>query len=425
MLEQLNDYIATLFAVENPVQLDPQQFILIGAIVLVGWLAQPLLRRLFRPMAHRLLTGRPAERWAPNLLRQIGLPLTWLILAKLAVEIGALIGHNVFWLETASRAFSFFLIYRVIVALAALSLPPDKAQFWRRRVLRPTLITLVIFDALGLLERILGWGISPPGINLTITVGSVLVAMAILVGFVMLARWLQHMLKGSFFPQAGIEPGIANIIAGSVGYGIITLGVLAGLGSMGIDLTTLTVVAGGLSVGLALGLQEIFNNLISGVIIMLERSLEPGHVVEVDGHTGEVQKISIRSTIIKTRDNIELIIPNSYFLTQTVTNMTRGDELVRTRIEVGVSYNSNPRQVEQLLLEVAARHRDVLQTPPPSVQFRDFGESSLNFTLFIWTEQALQSPMLTSQLRYDIWDAFARHHVEIPFPQRDIHIRTQ
>lgn len=426
MLELLTQFLSTLLHTENlpdPL-LDPRQFIAIGIILLVGWLMQPLLRRIFKPLAIRVLDGRPAQHWAPNVLHQIGQPVIWLLLTQLAVEIGGLLGHNVFWLEKASRAFGFLLIYRVIVALVALDLPPDKAQFWRRRVLRPVLIVLITFEVLGLLEAILNWGVAVPGLNLHITVGSVLVAIGILVGFVLAARWLQRMLRGSFFPQAGIEPGIANIIAGSVGYSIITLGVLAGLSSMGINLTTLTVVAGGLSVGLAFGLQEIFNNLISGVIIMFERSLEPGHVIEVDGHTGEVQKISIRSTTIKTRDNVELIIPNSYFLTQVVTNMTRSEDLIRTRIDVGVSYNSNPRQVEQILLAVATGHRDVLQQPPPSVQFRNFGESSLDFTLFLWTEQALQSPMLTSQLRYDIWDALAQHNIEIPFPQRDVHIRS-
>jgi potassium efflux system protein len=200
--------------------------------------------------------------------------------------------------------------------------------------------------------------------------------------------------------------------------------VLVALGSVGINLSTLTVVLGGLSVGLAFGLQEIVNNFVSGFILLFERSVQIGDIVQVDDNTGAIQKIGIRSTTINTRDNVELIIPNSYFLTQIVTNMTRSEDLVRTRIAVGVTYNAKPREVEQALLEAAAQHPDVLSNPPPSVQFRDFGNSSLDFELFVWTNQAFQTPQLTSEVRYHIWDALASRNIEIPFPQRDIHIRS-
>jgi small-conductance mechanosensitive channel len=221
-----------------------------------------------------------------------------------------------------------------------------------------------------------------------------------------------------------MEPALANTISIVITYTIITLGVLVALSSIGINLSTLTVVLGGLSVGLAFGLQEIVNNFVSGFILLFERSIEIGDIVEVDQNVGIVQRIGVRSTTIKTRDNVELIIPNSYFLTQVVTNMTRSEDLVRTRVSVGVSYNARPREVEQALLEAAAQHPQVLSDPPPSIQFKDFGDSSLDFELFVWTNQAFQTPKLTSELRYNIWDALAARNIEIPFPQRDIHIRS-
>jgi small-conductance mechanosensitive channel len=146
--------------------------------------------------------------------------------------------------------------------------------------------------------------------------------------------------------------------------------------------------------------------------------------VDVDGHVGEVQRVGVRSTIIRTRDNVDLIIPNSKFLTEVVTNMTYSENLVRIRCSVGVSYNSTPREVEQVLLEVARQHPKILKKPAPSVQFKEFGDSSLNFELLVWTLKAIETPVLTSDLRFGIWDALAARNIEIPFPQRDIHIRS-
>jgi small-conductance mechanosensitive channel len=229
---------------------------------------------------------------------------------------------------------------------------------------------------------------------------------------------------GPFLQNAGVDSGLVQTISAITSYAIIGIGILVALGSIGLNLTTLTVIAGGASVGLAFGLQEIFNNFISGFILIFERSLEPGQVVEVDDNTGRVETVGIRSTTIRTLDNVELIVPNSRFLTETVTNMTKTEDLVRAQVDVGVSYNSDPHQVREVLLQAARKHPKILAEPAPTVQFRDFGASSLDFSLFVWTDDALHLAPLKSDLRYDIWDALAAHNIEIPFPQRDIHIRS-
>ncbi|NIW95609.1 MAG: mechanosensitive ion channel, partial [Phycisphaerae bacterium] len=220
-----------------------------------------------------------------------------------------------------------------------------------------------------------------------------------------------------------LSPALNQALSTLTAYGVIIIGTVVALNMMGVDLTLLAVVAGGLSVGLGFGLQEVVSNFVSGFILMFEQSIGPGDVIEVGDDVGIVQTIGVRSTIIRNRDNVELIIPNSRLLSETVTNLTRSDQQVRIRISVGVTYSADPQAVKQALLE-AVQHPFVSEQPAPSIQFRDFGDSSLTFDLLVWTDKAFQSLNLASDLRYQIWDALKAHNIEIPFPQRDIHIRS-
>ena len=422
MLENITQWLASLG--DNTQELiDLTQLILLALIVLVSWLIQFLVRRLLRTLEQRL----PAATWSNNLLlvvHRLILPVTILLLLALASEITTPLGYKIGLLEAANRLIVVWAVYRLLAAILETIVRGEKARFWTRKFLLPLAIVLGILNVFGLLDKILAWGFYIQSIGWTLTIGSVLLATAIFIAFIVVARWVREILAKSFLPEAGLDPALANTVAVIVTYVIVTVGVLVALGSVGINLSTLTVVLGGLSVGLAFGLQEIVNNFVSGFILLFERSVQIGDIVEVDQNTGAVQRIGVRSTTIKTRDNIELIIPNSYFLTQIVTNLTRSESLIRTRVSVGVSYNAKPREVEQALLEAAAQHPNVLSYPPPSVQFRDFGNSSLDFELFVWTDRAFETPQLTSQLRYNIWDALAARNIEIPFPQRDIHIRS-
>jgi len=197
---------------------------------------------------------------------------------------------------------------------------------------------------------------------------------------------------------------------------------VAGLLVTGFNLTTLTVIAGGLSIGLGFGLQQVVSNFVSGFILMFDRSIGPGDVIEFGDIVGTVENIGIRSMIVKTRHNKEVIIPNSHFLSDIVTNLTRTDRIIRVDIKVSVSYQTNPLEVEQALLEVA-QHPGILDEPAPLVQFAEFGESSLDFVLMVWVDDPVRVGAVSSDLRYRIWDAFSRRNIEIPFPQREVYIR--
>jgi small-conductance mechanosensitive channel len=207
---------------------------------------------------------------------------------------------------------------------------------------------------------------------------------------------------------------------------ILVAGVVVGLQTIGIDLTALSVAAGGLGIGIGFGLQNIANNFMSGFIVLLERPIKVGDRIQVAGTEGRVVDIHARATTVLTNDNIAILIPNSRFITENVINWSYSDTKVRFRVPVGVSYNSDPRLVEKLLLTVAAKNQDVLTEPAPAVRFLEFGDSSLNFELRVWSSSLVhRKGKLISDLNFAILEIFRENNIEIPFPQRDIHIRTQ
>lgn len=393
-------------------------------IVLAGaWAIQVPLRRLLTLIEARL--NRIV--WSGKLVavvRRIALPLTTRLLGQLAVEIFQAVGQDVIFLDLANRLITLWFLYQLLDGLLRVNLSSPQARFWSQKILLPTMLLFILLHLFGLLDQVLTWGFNLGQANLRITIGSFLVGMATAFIFILLSQGTGRFLKQRFLPQTGAAPALAQAISALVSYTIILVGVMVALSAMGVNLTTLAVIAGGLSVGLGFGLQDIINNFISGFILLFERSIGPGDVVRIEGATGVVQRVGIRSVTIRTPDNVELIVPNSHFLTELVTNLTRTENLVRIRVGVGVTYQADPRQVEQALLEAARQHPNVLPEPPPTVQFMDFGDSSLKFDLLVWTDRASRIPSLSSDLRYHIWDALAAHQIEIPFPQQDLHLRS-
>jgi small-conductance mechanosensitive channel len=173
------------------------------------------------------------------------------------------------------------------------------------------------------------------------------------------------------------------------------------------------------------GLQNITGNFFSGLIILVERPIKVGDRIEVGSVSGDVARISLRATTIITNDNIAIIVPNSDFINSRVTNWSYTDRDVRFKYRVGVSYKSDPDLVRRVLLEVAAGHPGVLKLPAADVLLQEFGDSALNFELRVWTREYTTRPgVLQSELNYEIVKALKAHAIEIPFPQRDVHIRS-
>ena len=246
-------------------------------------------------------------------------------------------------------------------------------------------------------------------------------------------------LIGLFIISSKIEKIIIRIINaksnGNIGsskaigtisrYVILVIGLLIIFQSLGINMSTLNVLFGALGVGIGFGLQNIANNFISGLIILFERPIKIGDRIEVGDINGDVMEISSRATTVLTNDNITVIVPNSEFISSQVINWSHSDRNVRFKIPVGVSYKEDPEKIRSILLGVASDHPGILRKPDTLVLFDEYGENSLNFNLVVWTTDYINRPnVLKSEMYYEIFKRFKKEGIEIPFPQRDIHLKS-
>jgi len=227
-----------------------------------------------------------------------------------------------------------------------------------------------------------------------------------------------------YFKDKEQTEGIAYALERMVQLVAVVLGVLIGLQNIGIDLTALAAIGAMLSVGIGFGLQGLAQNFVSGITLLIERPVQKGDFVIIGDTVGRVDEIAMRSTRVLTRDGVAIIVPNHDLLTTRVVNLSRPDRMYRTRIAVGVAYGSDTREVERALLYVASKHPKIIRTPAPVVFFRDFGESSLDFELAVWINSAELEPQIVSDLRFAIDQSFRKRGIEIPFPQRDLHIKS-
>jgi small-conductance mechanosensitive channel len=249
-----------------------------------------------------------------------------------------------------------------------------------------------------------------------LTIGLVL---TLILSFVILfigAEWIRKLIVNKILSRYRLDVGTRKSIGTMVKYFLILAGIFSILQTNGLDLSAFGILAGAVGVGIGFGLQNITNNFISGLIILFEQPIKEGDRIEVGDVSGDVIKISARSTMIVTNDNISIIVPNSQFIDSQVINWSHN-------FPVGVSYKEDPQKIKKILLEVAKNNSGVLNLPEPDVLFDEFGDSSLNFSLRVWTSEYINRPkVLKSQLYYEIFRIFKEEGVEIPFPQRDLHL---
>jgi small-conductance mechanosensitive channel len=218
-----------------------------------------------------------------------------------------------------------------------------------------------------------------------------------------------------------IEPGVIPPLRNVFRYGVWALFALCCLALFGVDFTSLAVVAGGLSVGIGFGLQNIFSNLVSGLMLIFGRTILVGDFVEVAGAKGTVRAINIRSTTIETPDRALIYVPNSAIMSGQFVNWTRSSRMVRRSLSVGVAYGSPTGLVTELLIRAAAEHPHVVPSPAPVVYFHNFGDNALEFQLFFVVDDFDNAPLTLSEVRLSVERLFSGHGIEIPFPQITVH----
>lgn len=290
-----------------------------------------------------------------------------------------------------------------------------------------TATAIIILNLIGLLDplqRLMSFPVATLGTT-PITLWLILKAALILLAFVFASRLLQAYLDYRVYPSLGIEPGLGYALNISLKYTLIAVGLLISLRAIGLDLRFLLVFAGAAGIGIGLGLQQMAANVISGFSLIFGGKVRKGDWVEVTGTLGYVTDIFLNSTRIRTRDNIEYLIPNSNFVSDTIVNYSLTSPLIRITVPVGVSYDADPRVVEKILLDVASKEPMVTDYQKPAARFVEYGDSSINFDLLVWID-VRQTPRrkLRSSLYFAIFDELKKAGIEIPFPQRDLHIRS-
>lgn len=260
--------------------------------------------------------------------------------------------------------------------------------------------------------------------NVDVKLSTILVAGLCVAASALISRWLRSLIKRRLFVKISIDPGLEFALLRFVHYTILAVGVYAGLTSLGVPLGALAGFVTLLGVGIGFGLQNLAANFISGIILLIERPIKIGDRITVEDIWGEVVRIDLRTTVINTLDNVSMIIPNSKLLENNLVNWSYGEKKVRLRIPVGIAYGSDVDLATELMIQAATETKKVLKKPVPSAFFLEFGDSSLNFELYAWVPDSILKPEVTDQLHRGIDRLFRENNIEIPFPQRDLHVRS-
>ncbi|MDG1780114.1 MAG: mechanosensitive ion channel [Flavobacteriales bacterium] len=255
-----------------------------------------------------------------------------------------------------------------------------------------------------------------------LTIGDVIYIVLVFITIRLLLEGLHYLLRKANKSENPIEVGKRYTLVKLVSYFAYTIGVVMSLQAVGVDITVLVVGSAGLLVGIGLGLQHLFNDVVSGFVVLFEGTVRVGDIIEIDGTIARVQQIDIRTSKIVTREGIMILVPNSLITSNKVVNWSHSNITSRLSVNVGVAYGSDTGKVKQLLLQAAEEHKLVLKSPAPVVVFQDFGESSLDFQLRYWANKSWQMDQIKSDIRFRIDELFRENEVSIPFPQRDLHI---
>jgi len=409
----------------------------IAAIMILLWFFRPA--RFGKPSSHKRI---PVSLIIASRVVLVLLSLSFLAniigyfdLAKILSNGTLQSAYAAFVLFGTARAisviFSSFLDTGFAKSLSLFRLYRGTISKWGSRLftlvalmlwIRVVLSVFTLRDAVvGALRTFLTTPISEGGISFS--VWDMLAFILVLAAAIIISRLVRLILREDVFPRIPLARGVPTMITTTIYYSLLFLGFLFALGIAGVDINKFTVLAGALGVGVGFGLQNIVNNFISGLILLFERPIHPGDVVEIGGLLGVVSRIGIRSSTIATYDGADVIVPNGMLISDKLINWTLSDQRRRVDLTVGIAYGTDPERVIDILRVVLASHRDVLQEPAPDVLFKGFGESSLDFELRFWAN--FQNHLgVKSKIAVAVAQSLREAGIEIPFPQRDLHLKT-
>jgi small-conductance mechanosensitive channel len=255
-------------------------------------------------------------------------------------------------------------------------------------------------------------------------VGDVFLFFIVIYVSILLSNMIKILLEKDILNKIQLEKGLPHTIAMMAKYSIITFGVIIAISAVGIPMSNLAVIAGAMGVGIGFGLQSIFNNIVSGFILLFERPIQIGDTIEVGSLLGTVKSIGVRASKIKTFDGADIIVPNGDIVSNQVVNWTLSDQKRRVEVLAGVAYGSDPHKVKKLFEEVLANHKDIINDPEPIVYFQGLGDSSLDFRILFWTSSFDHWLQLRSEIVFGVHDILYREGISIPFPQMDLHLKS-
>ena len=403
-----------VLAVDNALQVG-----LILLALLLGRLLGPRLRRAIATAAERR-ARRAGVRDFLDRLAALSTPIVMLLFLWIAVEAGsqtALFGHRL--TQIAASLAGAWVLIRLVSGFIGNDLLA-RSVAWTAWLLA-ALIAIGLFDAtLSLLDSV-GMTFGQVRISL-LSLAKGAVALGVLLWIVLaLSAEFERRIKQS----ESLTPSVQVLVSKIVKIVLVALAVFVAIGSLGIDLTALTVFGGALGIGVGFGLQKVVSNLVSGFLLLLDKSIKPNDVIAVGGTYGWVASLGARYTAVRTRDGVEYLIPNEELITQRVENWSHSDNAVRINIPVGISYTSDVRLAMDLCREAPVAVDRVLTDPPPQCLLTGFGDSSVDLEIRLWIDDPSEGRSnVISEVLLRVWDRFREHDIEIPFPQRDLHLKS-
>lgn len=397
-----------------------EQSVLNLAAVAAGILLAGLIARPLKPLLSRIIEKHDAGNTARGrFLKALEQTLTYVVaifLLWVALTVFRQLGLKTHLLTLFESLLVAWVVIRLITSIV------QKAHW--ARLIAFTAWTVAALHILSLLNPTLAlldqlaFTVGKTRLSVLLVIKSTI----ILIVLMRLALSVSAIFKQRISRLEGLTPSVHVLLSKTVTIVLTTMAVLIVVSSFGIDLTPFAFIGGAVGVGIGFGLQKVVSNLVSGFVLLLDRSIKPGDVIAIDGTYGQIRDMGARCVSIVTRDGTEYLLPNEDLITSQVVNWSYSSTFLRVKIGVGVSYDSDVHQVIELMIAAAKNHDRVLDDPQPVCQLKDFGDSSIDMELRFWISDPENGiANVSSAVRMEIWDSFKANGIEIPFPQRVVH----